>query len=609
MWFYLPIDGSRERLLAGYDGKTWVDCKTEGPAQKIIGFCPDHDSAAWVYHTNAFQDGTAFFIAMGGVHCYNGKEWMFLDFKLKVLDSHYIGLAPLHDKKTLVAYIPVTPSPVYVWRGGQWTETPLPEALKKGECHGVAPADEGGVWLFWYDGGGTNDGVMDYWPLGAGLPPDFAAQAERLGSNDFKVRAAATEEMSKGDRRTMMLATKAAGEAKDPEVRSRLRDIASAISSRPAGRLRLGDYTVKGVWLRRVDTLGNAYIFVENAFDADGKEKGVALFVARPGHKPVPLWDEEYAQAWHQGFELCGPRPVGDGQRIWLPGTRFAHPARLIDTEDGGRTVLESPDSRFGILGSALADGTIFMSGGELVGVCRPGAKDDRHLLKADAHQVDQVDVGPDGTVWADLWEKGIHTFKGKEWEPVKGLDEFRWAHWLAAGRDGTALVRIRKAAFVNKGEVHVGEDLRTVIQQHTADAAVAFCSLSAAIYGGGEGGGVVADKAGHIWLLDDRHLGVLVKDQWLEPAAADGIDPAKIKHMALAGDASRVYLTYDEYDAKGRNSFFGEVKDGRLVFAPRRTPPSSTCHWASAIPPAACGSTRGYPRASMNRKASACSG
>ena len=91
-----------------------------------------------------------------------------------------------------------------------------------------------------------------------------------------------------------------------------------------------------------------------------------------------------------------------------------------------------------------------------------------------------------------------------------------------------------RKAAFVNKGEVHVGEDLRTVIQQHTADAAVAFCSLSAAIYGGGEGGGVVADKAGHIWLLDDRHLGVLVKDQWLEPAAADGIDPAKIKHIAV---------------------------------------------------------------------------
>jgi hypothetical protein len=582
VWFYLPVEGADQKALAGYDGKAWVHGKTEGPEQRVVGACPGREDGSAPFQANAWQDGHAFFAAMGGVHSYDGKEWRFqkmqfkayLDDTLPELASYDVCLVPLPDRKTVIAYAPGT-NTAYVWRDGRWTETPLASSVGRGTCRGVIAADESGAWTFWFDGGSGNTDLMDYWPVGAGRPADFAAQVRRLGDADFKVRAAATEEMAKGDVRLMRLAERAAAETRDPEVRSRLQQIVKAISGEVTQGQRLGDYTVKQLSLRRRDALGTGYVYAESVVDAKGRQCGPGVLVLRPGHKAAAIQDAAYVKEWNGANDRFGPMPVGDGRLVWLQGKRSDVPARLIDTEQDGRTVLEMPDTRFTHLAAVLPDGTVFAYiinplNSRRVGVCRPNAPDERHMLKTDLTEVVLADVAPDGTIWAEFPQKGIHVFDGHLWRPCKGLEDVRWAQWIAAGCDGTVLLKWRgAAAFAGKGGAYTGRDLRTVIQDHSAEVAAAFRSTGAPAYGVTRYESIVADKAGNVWLLEGPRLGVLVKDRWLEPAAGDGIDVKKIKRIAAVGDASRIYLTYDEYDKDKKNSFFGEVKDGRLVFSP----------------------------------------
>lgn len=513
VWFRLSAWNAPE-LLMGYDGQGWVERTAEEP-RRFTGHCPGHDLGAGHsrYSSPAWVDGCAFFADHGGVHCFDGKEWTYLDFKLERLDVQYIDLVPLADGKTLVAYLPHGSAPAYVWRGGAWSRAALPPSIPNGVIDGAALADEGGLWLF------ANDKAADYWPVGAGLPPDFAA-------------------------------------------------------ARGAKSARLGLFSLSEPRLMRRDAGGGAYMLVRDVTDATHRLLDANLVVWRSGGRVLAITDKEYVAAWWYGREMSDGWLTDSGRRLWMPGTSVGHPARLIDLQTG-RTVLDAPDNRYTCLHAVLPDGTAFMSildplNSRLVGVCRPGAPDDRRRIAAETYQVQAADVSPDGTLWAEFPENGIVRFEGRQWRPVKGLKDEKYVRWMVAGQGNTLLVQTQDAAvFVKQGVAHRAQSLRAAIEDCQGDIAAAFSPSGAPGYGSGYATQIVADKAGNVWLLGDRRLGVCVQGRWQDPLVEAGVDPSKFKCLAAVGDGSRVFLTYKDYDEKGRNSFLGEVQDGRVVFSP----------------------------------------
>ena len=82
----------------------------------------------------------------------------------------------------------------------------------------------------------------------------------------------------------------------------------------------------------------------------------------------------------------------------------------------------------------------------------------------------------------------------------------------------------------------------------------------------------VVADKAGNIWRLEEGgRLLVLVGDRWLlahEPLVAAGSPGGAVSYTLPLGDGQKIYGS-DRGGMPGRlGGFFGEVKDGKLLFA-----------------------------------------
>ena len=570
VWFLVDQWDSRvPQVLMGFDGQTWVE-RTFQPPRRFAGHVPGHNMRG--QHVDLFSpacvDGVAFFADYGGVHGFDGKEWTYLDFKLETRDYRYIDLVPLADGKTLVAYLAGGKAPVRVWRAGRWEEMPLPPSIPDGLVYGAALADEGGVWLFPHRKG------FDYWPIGAGLPPDFAAALRRLGDPDTRVRDAATDEMARGDVRVLRLAERAAREQEDPTIRRRLEQVVQVMTARGVAPGRLGPYALSEPRLARRGAAGEAYVYANDLGKPGGGPPGPGLVVALRGGRVFAVTDPEYVDAWKWNAAASDGWPVDSGRRLWMPGTEVGQPARLVDAEDG-RTVLIAPDSRFACLHAVLPDGTAFLSirgplNSRLVGVCRPGAPDDGHPLAAETCRVRAAAVGPDGALWAQQPREGIVRFDGARWQPVAALDEEKYARWMVAGRGGTLLVRgDRSAAFLKDGTARRAPDVRALVEACRADVAEAFSASGAPVYGEGDAAQIVADKAGRLWLLDDHRLGVRADGGWLEPEAAAGVEPAKLHRLAAVGDGSKVFLAYGEYDAKGRNSFLGEVRDGRLAFSP----------------------------------------
>jgi len=243
------------------------------------------------------------------------------------------------------------------------------------------------------------------------------------------------------------------------------------------------------------------------------------------------------------------------------------------------------PDRRFEWLHAARPDGTLFVGRGEpghAVMVYRPGAPDDRRLLKV-RHVLlrgkgeGAFGVSGDGSVWAETAEHGIARFDGAAWRPVDPLKGQRDLSLVLPGAEGyTALAFSGGAALITPDGVRQGRHLRELIEQHPKDVAAGFSGAGAhcrkaAI---GRNGGIAVDRDGNVWYLDRSWLSVFVGGHWraLRKELPRGrLGEMSVDYLCPVGDGRQVYIADFRLD-QGR-AVCAQVKDGRLVFTPAQRP------------------------------------
>jgi hypothetical protein len=579
VWFLFESQENNHNLIGGYDGKTWID--RAGPGAGFAGSCPG-PLYSWEHRSNVFVDGRVFFPDNDGVHVYDGKDWTYQNWFPDTRSNQAPDLVPLADGKTVVGYPRWGLGPVRQWRDGKWTEMKLPAALGNNNLFRIVPADETGLWVI------PVSKLMIYWPLTDALPADVAALATKLADPAFKVREEATQAFIRGGPRLKGYAEKLLSQTQDPEVAMRLKRVLETLAKDGKETLRLAGYRLTQPLLYGRDTVGRMYL-VGRVTPDDGKTPefaGTLVLFPDGTVRAAP-----HAKATGRIDELgCPVLLVPPGRQVWLPG----RPARLVDMQKDA-VILEAPEGQFGWLHSLRSDGTVFMTQGDpkdsgmIVGVCRPGAPDDRSLIAAKSYELNNrpdhsggpmsVALSPDGTLWAYLLKEGLCRFDDGVWREVtlKGLAAQNPVEWMVAGLGGTLLVRCDKgAAWVTPEGVDGGDWAETVAGHHRDEVIKAFPAATAPVYRGLEGfySGIVADKAGNLWLIDRARLRVMIaRNTWISPGQE--VTNPTMPFMAAVGNGSKVYVSNNHPDTQAPNALLAEVRDGRLVMVPA---PSSDC-------------------------------
>jgi len=195
--------------------------------------------------------------------------------------------------------------------------------------------------------------------------------------------------------------------------------------------------------------------------------------------------------------------------------------------------------------------------------------------------------LASDGSIWAESHKYGLVRFDGKRWDPVQALRGRRRVEFFMPGCDGAMLLKAGNFYLVTPKRVHSNASLRKLIELARADVAAAF-RRGAPPYGH-FGHCIAPDRDGNIWLLDigtkrqefrgrEREvedpgkLCVLAGDRWIEGSAALGEAGSRWKrtyHLAPLGDGRRIYMTDFLLAHDHGRSFYGEVKDGKIVLTP----------------------------------------
>ena len=519
VWFR---DG-RDAII-GFDGRTWLE-RRPPKDHYFAGAAPNHGRGR-TRACNAFAKGRAFFVDSHGVHGYDGKAWSYQAFyQGRGRFESYPTLLPEPDGEGVIAVIRGRQSAVWRWRDDAWKQIDIPSGAREHSLIAAAPR-AGKVWLFLRAGA-----VL--WPYG----PDDAVKAART---TLKETLAAT--MSVGPYR-----------ATSPTL----------LYYSPGGTLFIGAKDVS----RGGRNLGPGVV-IEDA-------RGAARFLA--GELAAKGWGGRHP-------ERSGPVGVGTAHGLWLPG-RYGQPGpRLLDLRKLA-FVDKLPDRRFQWLHAARPDGTLFVGRGEPGGavmVYRPGAPDDRRLLKV-RHVLlrgkgeGAFGVSGDGSVWAETAEHGIARFDGAAWRPVDPLKGQRDLSLVLPGAGGRAVLAFSGgAALITPDGVHRARHVHELIEQHPKAVAAAFSGAGAhcrkaAI---GRNGGLAADPDGNIWHFDGSWLSVFAGGRWLslrKELRRARLGEMSIDYICPVGDGREVYIADFRLD-QGR-AFCARVKDGRLVFTPAQRP------------------------------------
>ncbi len=612
VWF---VCSPGQNLLLGYDGKRWIERKITRKSMHFYGNCPGN-GRRFRCDYNVAAGGAAFFIDNLGVHCFAGGKWSYQ----KVISpsrksGYYPRLLPEADGKGAIAFDPAGARRLWRWRGGRWRPagTSLqPDPPAGGEHKGqqkwvcknggwvqiatgktlagrrpaasdivsAAPAG-GGVWLL-SRGGRMRLHTQEQGKAAAKARQAFARLVKALGDDSYRVREQATQDMIALGPSISPLVAEALGRTKDLEVKTRLEAVRGALAgaARPGeSGVRLGPYRLKGARIVHAGAGGRMYVTAAHIHQ-DGKDLGAGLVVAAGKDKVRALIGAEFAKPWKLGhIEDSGPVPGPEDGQLWLAG----RPARLLDVNRGA-FVDAIPSAAFHWIHAVAADGTVFVSrrqagqnGSRPIMAYRPGAPDDRKLIRADTLRVKKgapFCIASDGAVWTHAADGRVVRFDGKKWRLSPGRENVNRVDFLIPGRKGAIFAGMDGRAALIAPPQGVFEDASPckLIAAHRKDVLNCFpperksghwCSSTQ----------LATDKAGNIWLNHSGRLRALVGQTWVDAGAslaAAGAKAMRVGYLGAVGDGSRVYVT----DCANTN-FLGRVAGGKVLF---ESAPATCC-------------------------------
>jgi hypothetical protein len=483
VWF---ITRDRRTLLR-YDGTNWLERSPQNPPEIIGGFmgiCPNHGMTLYRQH-NLQTDDACFFIESTGISVYNGTDWSFLKFSsgAKRVFVDPFALLPERDNKGAVA-IEFWKGTLSRYRDGKWKRLPLPTLGKEG-VSGAAMAHDGNLWITTFIDRSSNIVIV---PLD-GTKPDPAAPPAPVKILDLDL-SKHHPALSQDEAGTIYISLSGL----PPKVAAEHNGLVVIPSNAP------------------MRFIGSAYVNMNFSHPGLPADKGKSLWTST---------SISSGEQWASRLDISNS-----------PSTRHSMPAgfRFVQAIADDGTVYLSANNPL----EPLARGRQY---GSMVAY-KPNESDTRAILRPQTfNTIDPALVAGDGTVWAQIPDKGICRFDGREWQPVftpkapnvtlipANKDNMLWwiqpfnikydetfglisGNKLLESKDLWTFVRENPEPFVTAVGINPRADLWTSTQQR-----IAFSGRTL------DGGWSVAvDDQKRLWVTIDRELKILTeKNEWLD--------------------------------------------------------------------------------------------
>ena len=571
VWF---LTHSRTTLL-GYDGREWIEYSA--PAGHFFtGNCPNH-GRKYRYGWNTEVDGMLFFPDSHGVHVFDGRDW---HYQRMVEESVARGMpvTVLREpaKASILAVISGSPPALWRWAAREWRAV----SLKSDQVENILPSTGDGVWLL------TKNNGMEWLPFAEEKPPretveDLFARLKSAGGDEE--RQAIGNEMIRRGALAKPDVERALGRTYDSGVLAQLIHVLEILTA-GGPSVAIGPYEITKAYLLYCDGItGQCFLRADNV-RKEGTPIGKGLLVLNGANGPLFFPREELLQGWLSAYsEASGPIPAADGRGLWFETWGEEKKPRLLDPA-AGRIVDAIPVPGFRWVHAARRDGTVFVGTREpgqssvVLAAYRPGRKDDRNLLPASACRLREDSGGfcvdSAGAIWAVLDDGGMRRFDDGQWRPIPELAADSSFRLLLPGAGRRMIGQSQQGFFYCTPESfsrHAG--FRDLIAAHHEDIARHFTSAAEeARCIGAFVTGVVADKAGNIWLMESRSLSVFREGRWLtaKPALISaGSRIAEVEYLNTVGGRGRVYVSDFMSVHSGGKSYFGGIENGQPVFAP----------------------------------------
>lgn len=560
--------------LLGFKDREWIE-RAAPERQYFTGNCPNHGRkyrCGW----NIEMGGTLFFPDSHGVHTFDGREWRYQ----RMLDpdtarGNRITILKEPAREAILAVTANFTPGVWRWVAGTWR----PLEIKSDQVESVFPASDEGVWML------MKNNALEFLPFTppATPPESFETLFGRLKSaGTDQERQAIGDEMIHLGTRAKADIERALGRTYDPEV---LKHLVRALESVVTGRasIFIGPYEVGKAFLLYCESDTGRVFLRADKVSKQSEPLGKGLLVLNIPGGPAFFPGEELLQGWQSGYsEASGPVPARDGRGLWLETLGEERKARLLDTA-AGRFVDAVPTSGFRWVHATRQDGTVFVGTREpgqssvVLAAYRPGKKDARNLLRAVPHRLKESEeacgIDSTGAIWAVLDDGGMSRFDGGQWHPIPELKSDAGFRLLLPG-DGRRMLGQSQQGFFywSPGYFARRTDLKALIADHREDIVRYFGATADEARGHGTFvTGLVADKAGNVWLLESRKLSVLAGGKWInaKPALlAAGSRLGEVEYLNTVGGRGSVFVSDFMSVHSGGKSHFGRIENGQPVFS-----------------------------------------
>ena len=502
------------QTLLGYDGKEFIERHTDEQLG-FVGNCPNH-GALRRQTSNLLLGNTRFFPDLGGVHCFDGKNWTYqrlLEGKRGNLDL--VALLTASDGNSLFALASTEKSSsVWEWRDGKWSQVwsqPVAVAQIANFGTGVLLRTWGGRLLHHpQPAEGENQQFGPYVIAGLQYIHTDSTGATALAADKIFQNGQALGPglaMSHQQQRFSVLVGKEfardwnahASEDSGPIpvgpnrvwVQSHLLDLAAGkiIDTLPDTRFQ---------WLHAVQKNGRIFVTVR---------------APNPTARPIMVYTPD------------APDDNTSLEPIVLEAARTSYPEDMFAIGSDGT-----------VWTSNLQDELVRFDGKKWTGVTRLPVGRSGWL-----RQVMGYLVGRGGEVLVQIHDDP----RAEAYGTV-----FVAGDTICRDLPLAKMITDNRKQFVN-----------AFAAPHPSSRSSDWLSI-------------VADKGGNIWVKEERKLRVLVGNAWIDAGDAltrAGVPRPEVEYLAGLGDGSRVYLNHFSMapEPGGQAAFFGEIKDGALHLMP----------------------------------------
>jgi hypothetical protein len=608
VWFYLP----RLNVILGYDGKTWDEYVILNPSDRVVGYCPTRGGYT-AGKTNRFAKNSAWFVCARGVLRFDGKNW---SSQRMDEDSAQGGrnhqenilLAASADGKTVaacLASVPMKSSKFWLFQKDRWisrpVETSIPQNRGDAVFMGIALSDANTLWLQY------NTGMLEQVALGCeeeiqAEVKDISDLIRQLNDDSFATRQRATRDLMAMGPAIKPQLEAALKQQPDAELDYRLKLILQSFQPKPAtlavnnrtGVSLFGNIQVAAVRQLFQDPTGKVGVFAQSIRDAKSHQgPGFAILENKQDAKAIflPSPTSVINRFTYENMPVVS----ASGRQIWWPSNLTGEAVQMYDDKIDEFTDT-APMPLYGGVQAVSNEGNVYLAKfnttpGDPIMVYTPDAPETRTLLTMEKFPMyfPQFALADDGAIWAvqrednpiprpnGNWGGRLARYDGKEWHTLD-TQPSQMIQSITPGKGGVMLVQNHMEAILYRGEKEIASgDLVDIIEKNREVFKESFGPDSPNISydpNSQQTTQVIADKAGNIWRREESgRLLVLIGDNWVlahEPLVAAGSPSGMVWYITTIGDGQKIYGCDQSRGMPNKlEAYFGEVKDGKLIFAP----------------------------------------